>query len=72
MQVVLGRRKQTKGWSSGMLSNKWLESVVTVQTTSNRIVSLKFLTPGKTYNIISVYATNRIVTQKRRISFGIS
>jgi exonuclease III len=38
------------------LSNKWMESVVTVKRTSDRIISLKLLTPGKTYNIISVYA----------------
>lgn len=38
------------------LSSGWQESVVSVVRTSDRVVSLKLLTPGKTYNIISVYA----------------
>ena len=38
------------------LSSKWLKSVVTVKRTSDRIVALELLTPGRIYNIISVYA----------------
>ena len=48
--------KKPKNGVAICLSNKWLENVVTVTRTSDRIVSLKLLTRGKTYNIFSVYA----------------
>ena len=48
--------KNQKNGVAICLSNKWLENyVVTVTRTSDRIVSLKLLTRGKTYNIFSVY-----------------
>lgn len=38
------------------LSDRRQENVVIVKRTSDRLMSLKLLTPGRTYNIISVYA----------------
>ncbi len=52
------------------LKEEWQDKIIEVNRKSDRIISMKLVTPQRTYNVISVYARSKAVMRKRRRDFG--